>query len=150
MEIDVNLLKKLRAETEASVSDCRRAIIESEGNYNKALEIIRERGLDRASEKSERAVKSGLAAVYSHQEGKIGTMVLLRCETDFVARNEEFKNLAHDLALHITALDPKDVNELLEQPFVKDESRLVKEIIQEHIGKIGENITVEKFARFEV
>ncbi len=150
MEIDVGLLKKLRAETEASISDCRSAIIESEGDYNKALKVIRERGLDRAAKKAERQVKSGLVTVYSHQEGRIGAMILIRCETDFVARSELFKELAHNLTLHLTAMNPEDLDEFLSQPFVKDESRTVKEVIQEYIGKLGENITIEKFVRYEI
>ncbi len=150
MKIDIRLLKKIRGTTEASISDCRSAIIEAKGDYNKALDILREKGLDKAAKKTQRKVKSGLVMVYAHQEGRIGAMVLLRCETDFVARSELFKQLAHNLVLHITAMDPKDLDNLLNQPFVRDESRTVKEIIQEHIGKLGENIMVEKFTRFEV
>ena len=142
-------IKKLREVTGAGVMECKKAIDEAAGDFEKAKVIIFERGLARAEKKSERTTGAGLLESYIHN-GRVGVLLELRCETDFVARNEVFKDLAHDIAMHIAALDPKDVEELLKQNFVKNESITVEDLIKSAIAKIGENMKVEKFCRYEL
>ena len=100
--------------------------------------------------KSERMTNQGIIETYTHGAGKIGVMLEIRCETDFVARNEEFKVLAHDIALHIIALNPQSVEGLLSQEYVKDSSLTIKNLIDKAVAKFGENIKIEKFVRYEL
>lgn len=148
--IDLSLLKKLREETSASVSDCRRALEESNGNYDKALEWLKKRTAEKAEKKADRETGEGLVEPYIHQNGKIGVLVEILCETDFVARTDDFKKLAHEVAMQIAAMNPKDTEELLTQPFIKDPGMTIQELVKQTIGKLGENITVKKFARLEI
>jgi len=129
--------------------DCHRALKEANGNFEKAAEIIREKGLSKVEKRAGREAGAGLVHSYVHN-GRIGVLVDLRAETDFVVRSEPFQELAHALAMHIAASDPKTVDELLDQPYVRDESRTVKEIVGEVIAKVGENIKVNAFSRIEV
>ncbi|MDI6717847.1 MAG: translation elongation factor Ts [Patescibacteria group bacterium] len=142
-------IKKLRDITGAGVMECKKAIEEAGGDIERAKAIIFERGLARAEKKSERATGSGLLESYIHNS-RVGVLLELKCETDFVARNELFKELAHDIAMHIAALNPENAVELLKQNFVKNESITVEELIKSAIAKIGENIKVEKFCRYEL
>ena len=105
--------------------------------------------MDKAAKKSEREVKAGLVEVYSHG-GKVGVIVELLCETDFVAKTEDFKNLAHELALQVASMDPETVDELLSQEYIRDNSQTIKELIAAVVGKVGENIQVGKFSRIEL
>ena len=100
--------------------------------------------------KSDRDAKQGLIEAYIHNNGKVGVLLELNCETDFVARNEEFKKLAHDLAMHIAAMNPENTDEFLGQPFIKDESKKIDDVIKEAVGKIGENIKIGRFVRLDV
>lgn len=146
MAISIESIKNLREQTGAGIADCRIALEEAEGDLKKALDIIKKRGLDKAAEKAEREVKSGLVETYSHG-GKIGVLVEVLCETDFVAKTDEFKSLAHDIALQVASMKPESVGELLEQDFVKDPSIKVDGLIKEVVGKLGENIQVGRFER---
>ena len=148
--ISTEQIKDLRQKTNLSVMECKEALEEAKGDEKKALEILSKKGAEKAIKKSEREAKQGLIESYIHNNGKVGVILELNCETDFVARNEEFKQLAHDLAMHIAALEPKDEKEVLEQPFIKDESKTIKDLITEMIAKLGENIKVGKFVRLEI
>lgn len=140
---------KLREATGAGIVECKKALDEAEGDFDRAKEILFERGIARAEKKGDRETGAGLLQTYSHN-GRVTVMVELRCETDFVARNEKFQDMAHGIAMHIAAMNPETVEEMYSQPFVKDPSMTVEELIKSMIGTIGENIKVEKFARFEI
>lgn len=148
--MDLESLKKLRAETSASVSDCRRALEESNGDYKKALEWLRKRSAAIAEKKAERATGEGLVEAYIHAGGKVGVLVELLCETDFVARTDEFKHLAKELGMQIAAMNPENVDALLKQEYIRDSSQKIEDLVKNAIGKIGENITIKRFQRFAI
>lgn len=149
-QIDLTLLKKLRDETSASIADCRRALDESEGKYEKALAWLRKRGLEKAEKKSDRETHQGLVDAYIHNGGKVGALLVLQCETDFVARTEEFKKLAREIGMQISAMNPETVEDLLKQEYIRDASQTIDQVIKSLIGKLGENITVREFKRFAI
>jgi elongation factor Ts len=142
-------VQKLRERTGAGVMDCRKALIEAEGDFDRATAIIREKGFAKAEKRGDRATGAGLVETYVHNE-RIGVLLDVRAETDFVVRSEPFRVMAHDIAMHIAAAAPETVEELLAQPYVKDESKTVKDVIGEVIAKVGENVSVNKFFRIEV
>ena len=144
--MNIEDIKKLRDETGAGIADCKEALKESNGNLEKAKEWLKKKGLDKASSKSDREVKAGIVDVYSHA-GKVGVLVELLCETDFVARTEDFKNLAHELSLQIASMNPSSVEELLSQEYIRDNSLTVDQLIKSAVGKLGENIQVGRFER---
>lgn len=148
--VDLQQLKELREETQASVADCRRALEESKGDYKKALEWLREHGVERAEKKAERETSQGIIDSYIHQNGRVGALVELLCETDFVARTSEFKNLAHALAMQVAAMNPKNVEALLKQEHIRDNSKTVSDLVKETISKLGENIVIKNFTRYEL
>ena len=165
MDITKEMIKSLREQTGAGIMDCRGALIGCGGNVEKALEVLKEKGLLKAQKKSERTTSQGLVEAYIHTAGRIGAMVEVNCETDFVARTDEFKGLAHCLAMQVAAMDPlyiseKDIPEdkeavaaeacLMEQPYIKDPTKTIKDIITEIIAKTGENIRVSRFIRYEL
>ncbi len=147
---NLNDLKKLREETGVSVSDCRQALEDASGDYKKALELVKAKAAEKAEKKADRDTGEGLIDAYLHQNGKIGAMVQVLCETDFVARTEEFKNLTHALAMQVAAMNPKDVAELLSQEYIKDASLTIEQMVKEAIQKTGENIVIKKFDRFSL
>lgn len=147
MNISIDLLKKLREETQAGVADCRKALEDAKGDYEKAKALLLERGLEKASKKEDRETSQGIIESYVHGNGKVGVLVDLRCETDFVARTDEFKKLAHELTLQIAAMSPKDVEELLKSDYIRDTKLTMQALIKQTIAKLGENITVAKFTR---
>lgn len=146
---DADDVKKLREATGAGIMECKKALQDTDGDFEKAKNIITERGLLKAEKKSERKTGSGALESYIHN-GRVGVILELRCETDFVARTEDFKNLAHDLAMHIAAMNPENIEALLTQPFVKDPSKTINDVVKQVIGKIGENMVVERFMRYEL
>ena len=148
--VDIDILKKLRNETQAGIADCRIALEETKGNYKKALEWIRAKGLERAAKKSDRQTSQGCIESYIHQNGRVGALVEVMCETDFVARTNEFRNLVHEICMQIAAMNPKDVKALLKQEYIRDGSKTVDDLIKEAIAKLGENIVVKKLQRFEI
>lgn len=148
--ITIEQIKRLRLATDMPVIDCRQALEEAEGDENKALEVLKQKSAARAEKKAEREVKSGLIESYTHATGKIGVLVEVACETDFVARNEEFKNLCHELALQIASMNPENLDVLLSQEYVRDSGKKVSDLVKEAIGKIGENIKIVRFVRFEL
>jgi elongation factor Ts len=165
LDITVDMIKELREQTGAGIMDCRTALIGTEGDLAKALEILKEKGLLKAEKKAGRTTDQGLIEAYIHTAGRIGAMIELNCETDFVARTDEFKELAHCLAMQVAALNPKYVSEkdipegedidsceycLLNQQYIKDPTRAVNDVIVETIAKVGENIRVRRFTRYEL
>lgn len=150
MAYDIKVLKKLRNETQASVSDIKNALEESKGDYTLALEWLTKHGIEKAGKKEGRETKAGIVETYIHHNFTTGSTVVLTCETDFVARTGEFKNLAHEIAMQVNATNPKDLKALLSSPYIRDESKTVQDLVKEHIAKLGENIEVKDFKRFEV
>ncbi len=150
MKFDIESLKKLRITSGVSIADCRMALEETKGDFNKALDWIRARGLQKAEKKADRKTSQGLIDCYIHQNGRIGAMVLVLCETDFVGRTSEFKALVHEIAMQVAAMNPKDVDSLLKQEYIRDPSKTIEELVKETIAKLGENIVVGEFSRFEI
>ena len=165
MEVTTGMIKELREKSGAGIMDCRSALVGCGGDIDKALELLREKGLLKAQKKAERTTGQGLIEAYIHTAGRIGAMVEVNCETDFVARTDEYKQLAHCLAMQVAALAPKYISEaeikegeeidpkeacLLSQPYIKDPTKTVKDIITEVIAKVGENIRVRRFVRYEL
>ena len=163
--ISADLVKELRERTGAGVMECKRALEEAGGNLERAVAVLQERGIAMAEKKAHRETSQGMVECYIHAGGRLGAMVEVNCETDFVARTEDFKRLARDLAMQIVASSPAFVSEedlpegaegdpeelcLIRQPFIKDESRTVGDLIKEVIAKTGENIRVRRFTRFEL
>lgn len=149
MNINTNLIKQLREKTSAGVADCREALEQSKGNLEEAEKWLQKKGFEKAAKKSDRETKSGLVESYVHG-GRIGVLVELLCETDFVARTDEFKTLAHEIALQISSMDPKTNNELLEMEYIRDSSKTIETLIKEAVAKLGENIILGKFTRIEI
>jgi elongation factor Ts len=167
LQVSTTTIKDLREKTGAGVMDCKKALLEAEGNLEKAIEILNQRGIALASKKAERVADQGVIEAYIHPGGRIGVLVEVNCETDFVARTDEFKELAHNLALQIAAMcpqfiSPEDIAQetetdedakttcLLLQPYIKDPEKTVQDIVTETIAKVGENIKVRRFIRFEL
>lgn len=148
-EVTAEAVQKLREMTGAGVMDCRKALIDAKGDFEAAKKIIQEKGLSKAEKRAGRDTGAGLVHSYVHN-GRIGVLVDLRAETDFVVRSEPFQKLAHELAMQISASAPKDIPELLAQPYIKDESKTVKDLVTEVIAKVGENVSVNQFQRIEV
>lgn len=193
--ITASLVKELREKTGAGMMDCKRALVETDGDLEKAVDYLREKGLSKAAKKADRVTAEGLVASYIHGNGRIGVLVEVNCETDFVARSEDFQQLVKDVAMQIAATNPRyltreDVpqeaidherevlrqqalnegkpeaivdkmtegrlekfyleNVLLEQEFVKDTDKSVQQMITEMIAKIGENISVRRFTRYQL
>ena len=162
MEVTIELVRTLRERTGAGVMECKNALVANQGDIEKAAETLRLEGFAQVAKRSDRVTNQGLVEAYVHTGGRVGAMVELGCETDFVARTAEFKELAHDIAMQVAAMGPVYVDEsdiedgddrpaaqvsLLRQPFIKDNSSSVGEVIQEIAAKLGENVRVLRFAR---
>lgn len=165
MEISIEMIKELRSQCGAGVMECRNALLEVSGDVEKALQILKERGLLKAQKRADRVTTQGLVEAYIHTGGRIGALIEVNCETDFVARTDEFKELAHELAMQVAAVAPQYVSEeeipegadvepqaacLLLQPYIRDPGKTVRDVIVETIARVGENIRVRRFARFEL
>jgi len=142
-------IQKLREETGAGIMNCKKALEEASDDIEKAKEIIKEKGVVIADKKSDRKTGAGFLKTYIHNN-RVGVLIEIRTETDFAVKSEPFQKLAHEIAMQIAAMNPKDVEELLEQPFIKDESKNIQEIIKETIAEVRENINVERFTRYEI
>ena len=147
--VNIDQIKKLREETGVSVIECQKALKETKGDIEKAKEFLRKKGKELAGKKSSRKVKSGLISTYTHQNKKVGVILDIRCESDFVAKSNDFQKIAHELCLQIAAMSP-DQDSLMSQPWIKDQSKTIKDLIEEHIIKLGENIVIKKFVRYEL
>ena len=150
MAADITLLKKLRNETSASIADCRVALEETNNSYEKAKEWLKKRGFEKAEKKGDREVNQGLVESYVHQTGRVAALVEILCETDFVARTDEFKQLAKEMAMQVASMNPKNVEELLKQDYIRDNSLTIEKLIKQTIGKLGENIVVKKISRIAI
>lgn len=165
LNITVETIKELREKCGAGIMDCRGALIAAEGDMDKALESLKQKGLLKAAKKAGRETTEGLVEAYIHPGGRIGALIELNCETDFVARTDEFKDLAHDISMQVAAMcpqcvsadelppdseDPPETACLLLQPFIKEPSKTIQDIITETIAKLGENIRLRRFSRFEL
>lgn len=195
MSVDMALVKKLREQTGVSILECKKAIAESENNFDKAVELLRKKGYEKAKNKASRATNQGAVGSYIHTNGQIGVLLELGCETDFVAKNEDFKQLIKDIAMQIAAMNPKYISEndipaeviekekeiyrdqmkdsgkpdniiekiiegklkkfyteicLVHQKFFRDDSKTIENLVAEKIQKLGENITVKRFVRYQI
>ena len=146
---NLNQLRKLREETSVSVQECKKALTASGGDLEKAKKILRKWGQDIAQKKKERTASQGAIESYIHPNKKIGVLLELNCETDFVAKSKDFQNLAHELCLQIAGVGEEETP-LLKQPWIRDESKTVKNLIDEYIAKLGENIIVKRFTRYSI
>ncbi len=149
MAVNVNLVKQLREETGAGIADCRVALEESKGDLVKAKEFLHKKGLDKAGEKSDREVSAGVVETYSHA-GRVGVLVEVLCETDFVAKTEDFKTLAHEIALQIASMNPETTEDLIEQDYIRDPAQKIGDLVKATIAKLGENIKIGRFARISL
>lgn len=147
---NLNQLKQLRQKTSAPIQDCQQALKESGGDIEKAVAILKKKSKIIAAKKADKKAQQGIIESYIHSDRKIGVLLELNCQTDFVARNKEFLNLAHDLAMQIAAMDPKNRTSLYKQAFVKNQEQSIKELIDEYIAKLGENIEIGRFKRFSI
>ena len=156
-EITVGDIKKLRGLTGSGILDCRNALEEADGDSTKAQAILREKGLASVAKKATRTAAEGVVESYIHNGSRVGVLLELNCETDFVARTDEFRTLAHDIAMHVAAMDPETVSSedgqdsetsLLGQPFVKDPSKTIQDLVNDNIAKLGENVQIRRFTRF--
>ena len=165
MEVSVDSIKALRAKTGAGIMDCKRALQETDGDVEKAEEVLRRQGVVTASKKASRETNQGLVDSYIHSGGRIGAIVEVNCETDFVARTDDFRTLAHDLAMQVAAmapayLDSSDIPNgvdgnpqeacLMQQPYIKDPTKTVQDLVNEVVGRVGENVRVRRFSRFSL
>jgi elongation factor Ts len=147
--IDIDTIKRLRELTGVGITDAKKALVDAGGDFDKALEAMRAKGLTKAEKRAEREARAGLVGTYSH-DGRIGITVEVNCETDFVAKTDEFKELVKDMCLQICSMNPADTDELLKQPYVKDPSTTVEDYVKQHIAKLGENIVIRRFSRLEL
>ncbi len=165
MDITADQIKALRKLTGAGIMDCKRALEQASGNLDEAQIVLREKGLSSAEKKASRITEEGLVESYIHSGGRLGAIIEVNCETDFVARTPEFKTLAHNLAMQVAAMAPSYVDStdipedveaspqevsLLQQPFIKDQTMTVQDILKETISKMGENVKVRRFTRFSL
>ena len=147
--ITASQVKELREKTGAGMMDCKKVLTETDGDMEKAMELLRERGITKAAKKSSRIAAEGLVDSYITEDGKVGAVVEVNAETDFVAQNAEFKQFVSDVVKQIALNNPKDVEELLSQKSIADESKTVQEVLTDKIATIGENLSIRRFARFE-
>lgn len=143
-------IKTLREKTGAGVMDAKKALEEARGDMAKAEELIAQRGLTKAANKADREVKSGRVYAYIHATGKVGAMVEVACETDFVANTEDFTSLCKEIAMQVASMDPADVEVLLAQDYIRDGSKTIGDLVKALIAKTGENIKVIRFVRFRL
>lgn len=148
--MDVHSLKTLRDETGASIMACKKALEEAKGDMKRAKEILKVSAQKVIDKKTERDAGEGIVASYIHATKKVGSLIEVYCETDFVARTQEFQNLAKELALHIAGMNPQDERELRGQPYVRDPSVTVQDFIAKTIASVGENIRIGRFTRYEL
>jgi elongation factor Ts len=165
LEVTAEQVKALRERTGAGIMDCRRALVDAAGDMGRAEQLLTERGIERAEKKTGREARQGLIEAYIHAGGRVAALVELNCETDFVARNPQFRELAHEIAMQVAAMNPtrvsseptegdgasaEDDTPLLDQTYIRDSSKTIRDLIKQNIAGFGENIVVRRFARFEL
>lgn len=148
--ISSDQVKKLRDETDFSIMECKKALEETDGDVEKAKQVLDKKGAEKAAKKADREVHQGRIESYVHGDGKSGVLLQLFCESDFVAKNDQFQELAHDIAMHVAAMEPADKEELLSQSFIKNESQTIEDLINDAIGKLGENIKIGEFVKLKI
>lgn len=148
--VNINDIKKIREITGISIEAVREALEKAGGKIEEALQMLKKRGIEVAAKKFERETGQGLIFSYIHSNGKIGVLLKLLCETDFVAKNDQFKELGHELAIHIAAMSPQNIEELLAQLYVRDQEITIDILVKNYIAKLGENIRISEFYRFEI
>ncbi len=146
-DISIDDVKKLLEMTGVGITDAKAALVEADGDFDKALMAMRKKGLTKAEKRAEREARAGLIGGYVH-DGRIGVMVEVNCETDFVAKTDEFKELVKNLCLHIAASEAENEKDLMQEPYVKDPAQTVGDYVKEHIAKLGENIVIRRFTRY--
>ncbi len=147
-KIDSKEVQRLRAETNAGVMDAKRALEDTQGDYEKAKGLLKERGLARVAKKSDREAKEGAIASYIHAGGRVGALVEIASETDFVARSEEFQQLALEVAMQVAAMAPADIDELLAQSYIREPSKTINDLVTTLAAAVGENVSVRRIQRF--
>jgi elongation factor Ts len=150
MKITAEQIKKFREATGGGVMDCKRALEETNGDEKKATALLNKWGIEKSEKKKDRTTSAGVIDTYTHAGSKVGVIIEVQCETDFVARTDDFKKLVHELCLQISAMKPKDVKALFKQEYIRDGSLTVESLVKLTIGKLGENIVVARFERFEL
>lgn len=148
--INAQLIKQLRESTGAGFADCKRALEQSNSDLKKATALLKQMGIQKSAKKEGRETGQGVVESYIHANGRLGVLLTILCETDFVAKNEQFKKLAHEIAMQIASMDPKNVEELLQQEYIRDGKMKVGDLIKSVIGRIGENIRIGEFVRYEI
>lgn len=149
-KIDAKTIKKLREETGAGILDTKEALEDANNNYEEAKEALLKKGLAKADKKADREAADGLVHSYIHAGGKVGSLVLIACETDFVAKTDDFKKLCHEVALQVATEEYSDVDELLGSEYIKDTSKTIEDLVKGTIAKLGENIQIKNFVRLSV
>jgi elongation factor Ts len=147
---NVEDIKKIREETQAGVMEIKKALEEANNKVEDAIKLLKEKGLSKAAKRADRTTGSGLVYAYVHGQGEIGVMIELNCETSFVAKTDEFKKLAHEICLQITSMQPANVDELLNQEYIRNPKNTIHDLVKELIAKTGENITVSRFTRYQI
>ena len=147
--VSASQVKDLREKTGAGMMDCKKVLTEADGDMEKAIELLRERGIAKAAKKSDRVAAEGLVAAYVSEDGKIGAVVEVNAETDFVASNAEFKSFVEDVAKQVALNNPSSVEDLLAETSISDSSKTVQEVLTNKIATIGENMSIRRFERFE-
>jgi elongation factor Ts len=145
----IEQIKRLREETGVSVGECQKALKEAGGDFDKAKDILKQWGREVAQKKAARQTAQGIVDSYLHPNKKVGALLELGCETDFVAQSKDFQDLAHELCLQIAAMGDEEIT-LLEQPWIKDSSKTIKNLIEEYVAKLGENIVVKRFVKYSI
>jgi len=148
-EIKIEDIKKLKELSGVGLTDAKVALVEAKGDFDKALEAMRKKGLTKAEKRGDRETREGRIDSYVH-DGRIGALIEVNCETSFVAKTDEFKDLAHKLAMQVASMDPKDMDDLLAQQYILDASKTVEMFVKDAIAKTGENITIKQFRRIEL
>lgn len=149
-QVSIETIKKLRREIGAPILEIKKALVKSGGNLVKARDLLKIWSKEKAAEKKREKTSVGIVEAYIHTNGRVGSLVTLSCQTDFVAHTKEFKDLAHEIALQVASMNPKNENELLNQEYIRDPKKKIKDFINEYIAKFGENIVVKKIARFSI
>lgn len=150
MAVSMTDIKTLREKTGAGVMDAKKALEESSGDMKKAEALVKAKGMARAEKKADRETKEGYVASYVHTTGKVAALVEVQCETDFVARNEEFRSMAQSIAMQVASMNPETVEDLLAQDYIKDASQTIDQLVKALSGKIGEKCVVSRFVRYQV
>lgn len=147
---NIDKIKQLREETDVSYIVCKKALDEAKGDLDKAREILKKKGAEVAAKKADRETSQGAIFTYVHHNKKIGAMVTINCETDFVAMNDAFQALGNDIAMHIASVNPENNKDLLDSPFIKNPKTTIGDLLKEQILKLGENLSIGDFVRYEI